>query len=546
MATSFRFLLNRLIGKLIIAGTHLITKRNDDPTVQVRQKDETVQLARAINQMGQEIEKKQRELNRKGDEYQQLFESVPCIITVQDRNYRLLRYNREFGEKFDPQPGDYCYQAYKERREKCAVCPVEKTFEDGQSHSSEESACDKDGVRKHWIVKTSPVKNAAGEIVAAMEMSIDITPRKKLEEKLHKSEKKYHAIFNNIPNPVFVLDVASYEILDCNESVTSIYGFTRTELTGRCFLELFKSDERKTYARKMKKTALISKAAQIKKNGATLYVNIRLSPSEYPGRKVLLVTTSDITKRLQTEQQLIQAGKMATLGEMATGVAHELNQPLAVIKTASSFFMKKIQKREKIDDDILFEMASEMDRHVDRAANIIKHMRTFGRKSELQTQEVDVLVVLRKAFDIFSQQLKVRGIEVQWQIEQQLPTIMADPGRLEQVFINLLINARDAIEEKLVSGKARDRNQFIVLRAGVKERKLYIEVCDSGAGIPDGIIDRIFEPFFTTKKVGKGTGLGLSISYGIVKDYAGDIKAVSHPGRGTCFTVQFPLPEASP
>ena len=524
----------------LIKGTRRIAKGDYFSAVEVVQNDEMGQLAQAINQMGMEIGEKQAELNKQRDEYQQLFESVPCIITVQDTSFRLLRYNREFEENFSPKPGDFCFRAYKGRSQKCVVCPVEQTFEDGRSHLSEESAVDEDGTRKHWLVRTTPVKNSHGEIVAAMEMSLDITERKDLEEKLHKSEKKYHAIFNNIPNPVFVLDLDSLEILDCNDSVLPVYEYRREELLGRCFLELFKDEEQEFYARQVRRVSLINQAVHLGKGGKSLFVNIRLSPSEYPGRKVLLVTTSDITKRLEAEQQLIQASKMATLGEMATGVAHELNQPLAVIKTASSFFMKKVRRGETIDDEILFEMSREIDSHVDRASKIINHMREFGRKSELKAQKVDIHHVLKNAFDIFSQQLKVRGIQVKWQVEENLPAIMADPGRLEQVFINLLINARDAIEERWNASREGHPDMRISLKARQTADRVHIEVCDTGTGIDAEIIDRIFEPFYTTKKVGKGTGLGLSISYGIVKDYGGDIHARSQPGKGTCFLLIFP------
>jgi histidine kinase len=253
------------------------------------------------------------------------------------------------------------------------------------------------------------------------------------------------------------------------------------------------------------------------------------------------VTTSDITKRLEAEQQLIQASKMATLGEMATGVAHELNQPLSVIKTASSFFMRKIDRGEKIDAQVLYELSKEIDSYVDRATRIIDHMRQFGRKPELTAESVQVNEVLQKAFEFFSQQLKLRGIAVQWRAQEGLPPIMADPGKLEQVIINLLINARDAIEERWEGGDVPGVDKKITLGTRSQGGEVVIEVCDTGAGIPPEIIPRIFEPFFTTKRVGKGTGLGLSISYGIVKDYGGTIRAASKPGEGTCFVIAFPV-----
>ena len=527
--------------KKIIDGTHLIANGDYLNQIDVDQVDEMGQLSVAIDQMSKKIGQKQAELNRQRNEYQNLFERVPCIITVQDRNYKLIRYNRGFYEKFKPEPGDYCFAAYKGRKEKCVVCPVEKTFEDGLSHFSEERGFNKDGTPTHWILTTSPIKNEKGEIVAAMEMNLDVTQTKLLEEELKKSEKKYYAIFDHIPNPVFVLDMDTLEILDCNASVEVVYGYKKDEMIERSFLQLFKEEEKDHYAKLIKTSSIINRAKHLNKYGGTLFVNIRVSPSDYPGRKVLLVTTSDITQRLETEQQLLQASKMATLGEMATGVAHELNQPLAVIKTASRFFMKKINKNEKIDDDILFTMSEEIDSHVDRATKIINHMREFGRKSDITLEKVQVNRVLKKAFEILGQQLKVRGIEVVWELEQDPPLILADPDSLEQVFINLLINARDAIDEKWQSQPHQKGDKKIFLKTKSNAEEIAVEISDTGVGIPDAILERIFEPFFTTKKVGQGTGLGLSISYGIIQECKGSIQAVSRKGQGACFIIKFPI-----
>jgi histidine kinase len=528
--------------KKLIAGTRQIARGNYAEGVRVKQDDEMGQLAGAINYMGNEIAKSQAELNKQRDEYQNLFEQVPCLITVQDRNYKLLRYNREFAERFNPHAGEYCYQAYKGRTQKCVPCPVEKTFANGESHSNEESALDKDGTMKHWIVRTSPIRDEKGEIVAAMEISHDITERRLLEVELERSEKKYHDFFNNIPNPVFVLDSETLCILDCNKSVQAVYGYAPESVIQKSFLDLFHSEDKTFYAFKLRIASVLNQVKHKDHTGKTLFVNIRVSPSEHAGREVLLVTTSDITKRLEAEQQLIQASKMATLGEMATGVAHELNQPLSVIKTASSFFIKKIEKQEPIPNDTLITMLTKIDGNVDRASKIINHMRQFARKTEIQTEKIQLNEVLQNAFEIFSQQLKVRGIEVVWDIEEKLPKINADPGRLEQVFINLLLNARDAIEEKWLLTAQTKGEGTITLHTGIKEHRVICEICDTGTGIPAEIANKIFEPFFTTKEVGKGTGLGLSISYGIVKDCNGTIAAVSNEDRGTCFVLTFPIP----
>jgi len=258
---------------------------------------------------------------------------------------------------------------------------------------------------------------------------------------------------------------------------------------------------------------------------------------------VLLVTTSDITKRLEAEQQLIQASKMATLGEMATGIAHELNQPLSVIKTASSFFIRKIGKNEPIDQPILFKVLTKVDSNIDRANKIINHMRQFARKSDLDLEKVQINDVLRKAFEIFSQQLKLRGIRVVWETQKDLPRIMADPSRLEQVFINLLINARDAIEERWGPIETTRTDKRIILKTRLEGQSIICKVCDTGLGVPSTMANKIFEPFFTTKEVGKGTGLGLSISYGIIKDCGGTIQVAPFTRNGACFIIQFPAPE---
>jgi histidine kinase len=533
---------NQPIKKLIDASS-LIARGEYLSNIDINQNDEMGQLFVAINKMGKKIASKQAQLKKQRDEYQNLFELVPCLVTIQDKNYRLVSYNKEFEETFNPTPGDFCFRVYKKRDEKCKVCPVEMTFKDGESHYGQETGMDKNGNTTYWLSRTSPIQDARGNVVSVMEVCLDITRMKQLEERLEKSERKYYAIFNNIPNAVFVLNMNTLEILDCNKSVKDVYGYEKDEITGRSFLDLFLDEEKDHYAFKIMTSAYVNQAKHVDKDGKTLFAAIRVSPSEYLGQKVLLVTTSDITKRLEAEQQLIHAGKMATLGEMATGIAHELSQPLSVIKTASNFCLKKINGNEIIENKDLYTMLEKIDRNVNRSANIISHMRQFARKSDVVLAEVQINDVLKRAFDIFSQQLKVRGIDVAWNIEQNLPTIMADPSRLEQVFINLLLNARDAIEEKWWSPAPAMGLKKITLKTTLEGNTVVVEVRDTGVGVAEDIADKLFEPFFTTKEVGKGTGLGLSISYGIIKDCQGDIKVTMNEQGETCFRITFPVKE---
>ncbi len=538
------FCISRLVTNPIhklIKHTDLIAKGDyKDTSNLVIQSDEIGKLSLAILVMGEKIQSKQEELNNQKERYQELFDQVPCTITVQNRDYKLIEFNKEFSKKFHPEYGDHCYSAYKQLNKKCTNCPVERTFTDGQSHFSEESGIDRDGIVTHWFVKTAPLKDENGDIVAAMEMTIDISRRKRLEEIVKDSERKYQAVFKSIPNPIFILDIDTYKILNCNNSALNLYGYAKEEIKNKAFSLLFFSPEKfesfKTHIKKPFQERLI----HLKKTGETLYVNIWVSPADFTEQTVLLVTVIDITLSIETERQLIQAGKMATLGEMATGVAHELNQPLSVIKTASSFISRKLKKNETIDKDILNTLSEEIESHVDRASKITNHMRLFGRKSEFSKEPVNINNTIKRAFDIFSQQLKLREIEVQWGLDEALPLIPADPVRLEQVFINLLINARDSIVAR-TENKDEDQIRRITITTSFSQDNVTAGISDTGTGIAAEVMDKIFEPFFTTKKVGEGTGLGLSISYGIIREFGGNISAKNNPipPGGASFFLQF-------
>jgi histidine kinase len=278
--------------------------------------------------------------------------------------------------------------------------------------------------------------------------------------------------------------------------------------------------------------------------GQPCYWTLRTAPITGADGKVkrVMEIAVDITEQILAEQQLVQAGKMATLGEMATGVAHELNQPLSVIKSASNYIMRKVKAGEPISDEIMVTMTEEIDGQVNRAEKIINHMREFGRKSENIKEKADVNRALLKALDIFREQLMLHRIEVVQHLDHDLPRILADENRLEQVFINLLLNARDAIEERFEHQNQSDESgKQIFLTTRVSGKWVVIEIEDTGTGIPPGIADKIFDPFFTTKAAGKGTGLGLSIGFRIIKDYGGTITLDKERLTGALFTIRFPF-----
>jgi PAS domain S-box-containing protein len=360
------------------------------------------------------------------------------------------------------------------------------------------------------------------------------------EEELRQSEEKYRLLFDSDPNPIFILDRETLKILDANARAEVHYGYSKEELLEKSFIELgYKEDAQEIMARFKDitdhRSVVFSKKQHRTKDGRLFYTNIHVCGCSYMERDALIATTTDVTESVEKEAQLIQASKLATLGEMAAGIAHELNQPLNVMKIGSDFLREMASKGKKISDEELNTVTEEISGQVDRASGIIKHMREFARIADTKAEKVDVNKPIRDVFKILGQQLKLREIELELELAENLPLILADSNKLEQVFINLVTNARHAMEEQ-PSGSAR----LLKIRSSFDNGDVVVSVSDTGSGIPSDILDRIFDPFFTTKEVGKGTGLGLSISYGIVKDYGGTISVGSEVGKGTTFELRFP------
>ncbi len=368
-----------------------------------------------------------------------------------------------------------------------------------------------------------------------------------LQEQYIKSEEKYRSLFNNDPNPIFIIDRNSLEIVDINERAKECYGYTRSELRGMPFLNLGDPDDREVaYGFKhlaLDQSILLAKRRHHRKNGRSFYVNISVSHAQYGESDVLIATTTDVTESIEKETQLIQASKMTTLGLMAAGMAHEINQPLNVIQICADFFLKMLRKGQPIPDDDLRSMAEDITANVDRATGIIKHVRHFARQSEVVTSKVHINAPIEDVFKVLGHQIKVHQIELDLDLNPDIPYIMADHNRLEQVFINLVTNAIDAMDEKAEQPEHRGMAKQLRIRSYAKDDTVAVAVEDNGLGMSKEVKDKLFEPFFTTKKIGKGTGLGVSISYGIIKDYQGTIEVDSDVGVGTTFTLTFPAIE---
>ncbi len=257
-------------------------------------------------------------------------------------------------------------------------------------------------------------------------------------------------------------------------------------------------------------------------------VNIAATPlvgrdGQQIGRVILF---DDVTERSELERRLAQAEKLSSIGLLAAGVAHEINTPLAVISTYAQMLARQVA-----GDEEKARLLEKITRQTFRASEIVNALLNFSRAAPGRFEEVDLNGLIRETLLLLGHQLEEAGIRVELQMEEGLAPIQGDPGKLQQVFLNLILNARDAME----SGGT------LTIRSRSDGRRVRIEVRDSGPGIPPEHLHRIFDPFFTTKPARRGTGLGLSISYGIVREHGGDIEVESRPGEGACFRLAFPL-----
>jgi len=246
-------------------------------------------------------------------------------------------------------------------------------------------------------------------------------------------------------------------------------------------------------------------------------------------------TTQEMERREQElrekQEQLVQAGKLATLGELTTGVAHELNNPLNNI----GLFIGNVLDQMRMDRfdkaSVQEELENAMDQ-VRKATAIISHLRTFGRPAPVLLEQVDVDEVIERSLLLMQEQLRLRGIEVELDLCSDELIVLGNAIQLEQVFINLLTNARDALSES--------RGKTVRIGTTRDDEWIRIRVADTGPGIPRDLEQRVFDPFFTTKEVGTGTGLGLSITYSIVKEHGGSIAVESKRG-GASFLIELPV-----
>lgn len=413
---------------------------------------------------------------------------------------------------------------------------------------------DKKGKIKWLLLHSKTIRYEGGTALEAVIM--DITKRKMAEEALRDSEKKFSTIFYASPNSITISVIGDGRFIEVNESFLRLTGYTREEVIGHTSLELniwAKSEDRDFVTRGLQAHGAV-RNLEVEfrvKSGETRQGLFSGEVIHLGGEPYLLAVTNDISEIKQTqdalketEGQLRQMQKMEAMGRLAGGVAHDFNNLLTVIIGYSALISRRLTK-----DNPLWENIQEIGKAGSQASTLTRQLLAFSRKQVLQPRVLNINNVVANVEKMI-RRLIGEDIELVSVLYPDLGQIKADPGQIEQVIMNLVVNARDAmprggriiIETSNVNLDKLHARQHLQMEPG---SYIMLAVSDDGCGMEKETLSHVFEPFYTTKEKGKGTGLGLSTVYGIVKQSGGYIRAYSEPGRGTTFKIYMPRVEKS-
>ncbi|HEX8890902.1 MAG TPA: response regulator [Pyrinomonadaceae bacterium] len=378
-----------------------------------------------------------------------------------------------------------------------------------------------------------------------------LVERARSEEMIRESEKHYRILFEQNPQPMWVFDEETLRFMAVNEAAVEHYGYSREEFLAMTIKEIRPPqdvpallDDVRKYSRGIDRAGTWR---HLKKNGQIIHVEITSHEIVFDSRSAKLVLAFDISRRKQAEEalrkveeQLRRAQKLEAVGRLAGGVAHDFNNILTAILGYSDLTLRQLE-----GDNHVRHKIEEIHRAAKRASSLTQQLLAFSRKQVLQPKVLDLNSIVDE-MDRMLKRLIGEDIDLVTILEPRLGRVKADPGQLEQVLMNLVINSRDAMPE---GGKLTIETKNVYLDSAYSQTHLSVEpghyvmlaVSDTGVGMEPEIQEHIFEPFFTTKEKGKGTGLGLSTIYGIVKQSGGHLWLYSEVGHGTTFKIYLPL-----
>lgn len=417
---------------------------------------------------------------------------------------------------------------------------LQRGIEQGSNYEIEHRLLLRDGTIKWVNTIVEPSVNLAKQVVRLYGTTQDITERKQDEVRLRNKKNELQAIFDAVNDGVIVFDHDG-SIQHLNHLCPQFFP-PEVLSGGRCkdifHPELAASPHDCPVELALRGERVETTMVSVRDGHNTRYIDITANPikDELGEKTRALVFLRDVTLKRLHEMQFIQAEKMSSIGVLATGIAHEINNPLASVAGCAEAMLRRFRDEPALKEDARLDVFPHylevIVRESYRCKGIIEHMLSFSRKSDGSAVQVDMNEVLLEILELLRHQPGYKQVEVATNLRPDLPRVLGDPSGLRQVCMNLLTNAHQSIKETGLVELTTDL---------VDAAQISITIRDTGCGIAQDAIDRIWDPFFTTKGVGKGVGLGLALTYNIVKRHGGEIKVQSRVGKGTQFTVLLPV-----
>ncbi len=467
------------------------------------------------------------------DLYQQYFKSLPCYLTVQDRDLHIVDANSRFREEFGNWEGRCCYHVYKQRPERCENCPVERTFRDGQLHRSEELVRTVDG-REVWvIVFTTPIRDAAGEITSVMEMSTDITEIKLLHRHLRESQQRHKLLFEEVPCYISIQD-SDLRIVEANRMHRETFG---TGYGRKCY-KVYKHRDKECWPCIVRKTfgdgrCRTHEEVVTGQDGEPINVLVHTAPlyGEDGAIDRVIEMSADITRLRELQDKLSSVGLL--IGTISHGIKGLLNGLDGGIYLVNTGLKKSDQERVDKGWEIVL-------RNVNRIGTMVRDILYYAKDREPQYADIDASEFASEVGGMFAERAARLGIEYECIISEDAGVFEGDQNAVRSLLVNLVENALDAC--RIDGGK--DGHKVSMALEG-KPDSILFAVRDNGIGMDRETREKAFSLFFSSKGAG-GTGLGLFIANKITRAHGGAIDIESTEGAGSSITVTLPRRRPEP
>ncbi len=500
------------------------------------------------------------------DLYMDVLSSIPSSILILDRSLRVVFANRNFLVKSRKGAGEVLGKKLSEifppvilyfanLEENVQAAQMGRGLDGGEMEYRTPGLAS-----RVYFYSLTPLTDEGGRVRNVMLFMDDVTEKKRLGERVARAERHLASVVESA-NDLIVSMNAQGSVMTWNSAAERILGFPAGETVGSQFIRLFPEGESVNlegqFSRLIRGGEPQEREASMRaKGGQELLIAWRFSVMRGERNQVvgLVGVGRDLTEKRRLELQLIQSAKMAALGEMAGGIAHEIRNPLAITSSAAQILLKK-----GADPELRSEAARKVRAAADRAAVIIENLLRFARPSGGMVEYVDVNSAVEDTLSLIGHQISLQSIEIQRRLAPKLPRVKGNRNQLQQVFMNIILNAYHAMphggELFIASGipvvpepaPPDFAPPSVPNPHAASDNRPWVEVrfSDAGCGILQENLSRIFDPFFTTMPVGVGTGLGLSIAYSIVRQHGGTIGVQSEVGKGSIFTVRLPAAPGS-